>query len=139
MKKLILTVILVVSSLFLQAQESTGITITVVLENVLNDEGNILAALHTQETFMKGEGVASFADSSQSGEMSFQFENVRPGTYAVSVMQDLNKNFQMDREPNGMPSEPYAFSGNDMTMGPPVFSAVKFEVAEEDLELRLRF
>ena len=139
MKKLILTTIFAVSFMFLHAQDDAGVTVTVVLENVLNDEGNILGALHTQETFMRGEGVASFADASKAGEMSFKFENVQPGIYAVSVMQDKNGNYQMDYEPNGMPSELYAFSGNDMTMGPPVFDAVKFEVADEDVELRLRF
>ena len=59
--------------------------------------------------------------------------------YAISVLHDLNGNQRMDYELNGMPKEPYGMSGNDMSMGPPVFDSVKFEVGDSDLHLRIRF
>ncbi|MBT8179006.1 MAG: DUF2141 domain-containing protein, partial [Eudoraea sp.] len=101
--------------------------------------GNILAALHTEETFMRGGGIADYSTKAKAGELSFQFDNVVPGVYAISVMQDKNENYRMDMEANGMPVEPYGFSGNDMAMGPPVFDNSKFEVEDQDLEIRIRF
>ena len=139
MRNLILTLTIIFLGGNIHAQEKNGITITVVVENVLNDQGNVLAALHTQETFMRGGGVADYATKAKAGELSFQFENVTPGVYAISVMQDRNENYRMDTETNGMPLEPYGFSGNDMAMGPPDFSNSRFEVGAEDLEIRIRF
>ncbi len=123
------------------AQETpeTGTTLTVTLENVLSDKGNILAALHTSDTFMKGPGVANYRSEAKKGSMTFTFENVSPGTYAVSVLHDLNGNQQMDYQANGMPAEPYGMSGNDMSMGPPNFASVRFEVTGEDQDISIRF
>lgn len=116
-----------------------GVTVTVTLENVLNDQGEILAALHTEETFMKGAGLANLKTPAQKGALTFTFDGVAPGSYAISVLHDLNGNQRMDFEPNGMPREPYGMSGNDMSMGPPTFDSAKFEVGTEDIHLRIRF
>jgi uncharacterized protein (DUF2141 family) len=123
------------------AQEGTqdGVTLTITLENVLNDQGDILAALHTQDTFMKGPGTANYKSPAQKGQMTFTFNNVNPGTYGISVLHDLNSNQRMDYESNGMPTEPYGMSGNDMSMGPPSFEAVSFEVGAADQDIVIRF
>lgn len=139
MSKYILTLFLVFMGLTLNAQEDSGVTITVVIENVLNDQGNILAGLYTEENFMRGPGVADYATEAKAGEISFEFTNVSPGVYAISVMQDFNENQRMDFEANGMPVEPYGMSGNDMAMGPPSFHSSKFSVGDENLEVRIRF
>ena len=139
MRNLILSLTIVFLGGVIHAQDKNGVTVTVVIENVLNDQGNILAALHTQETFMRGGGVADYATKAKAGAISFQFEDVAPGVYAISVMQDKNENYQMDTEANGMPLEPYGFSGNDMSMGPPDFNNSRFEEGDEDLEIRIRF
>jgi uncharacterized protein (DUF2141 family) len=109
------------------------------LENVLKDEGDILAALHTQDTFMKGPGIANYKSEAHKGQMTFTFKNVTPGTYGVSVLHDLNRNQQMDYQSNGMPTEPYGMSGNEMHMGPPSFETVRFEVGSEDQDISIRF
>lgn len=116
-----------------------GVTVTVTLENVLNDQGELLAALHTRDTFMKGAGIASFRGPAQQGALTFEFQNVPEGVYAVTILHDLNGNERMDFQPGGMPSEPYALSGNDMSMGPPSFESARFEVGTEDVVLRIRF
>lgn len=123
------------------AQESSqkGATLTITLENVLNDQGDILAALHTEDTFMKGPGIANYKSEAHKGSMTFTIKDVAPGTYAVSVLHDLNSNQQMDYQANGMPSEPYGMSGNDMSMGPPNFDSVRFEVGAVDQDISIRF
>jgi len=139
MKPIIYLFFILTTLLGAPTNHTEGVMVTVTLENVLNDQGEILAALHTEETFMKGAGVANFKTPAQKGAVSFTFEGVAPGTYAISVLHDLNSNQRMDFESNGMPGEPYGMSGNDMSMGPPTFDAVKFQVGTEDIHLRIRF
>lgn len=139
MKTLALILGLLISGIIANAQDAKGITIKVTIENVLSDEGQILAALHTQDTFMRSAGIQNFNSDAKTGSISFVFEDVKPGSYAISSLHDANENQRMDFQDNGMPKEQYAMSGNEMIMGPPTFQDVKFEVSTEDLELELRF
>ena len=139
MKSMLYLIFAVSALLGTPANRATGVTITVTLENVLNNQGDILAALHTAETFMTDVELDSFKTEARKGAITFTFDNVAPGSYAVAVLHDLNGNQRMDYEPNGMPKEPYGMSGNDMSMGPPTFERVKFEVGTEDIHLRIRF
>jgi uncharacterized protein (DUF2141 family) len=122
-----------------QAQEAKGNKLKVTIDNVLSDGGQIIAALHTAETFMTAKSVDYFMAEGKKGSVSFTFENVMPGDYAVMVMHDMNGNMQMDFDSNGMPKESYGMSGNEMVMGPPTFDAAKFKVGDSDQEIRIRF
>jgi 4,4'-diapolycopenoate synthase len=52
-----------------------------------------------------------------------------PGTYAVSVYEDLNGNHKLDRNVLGIPREPVGASNNPAAhMGPPRFSECSFRV-----------
>jgi len=137
MKKLGLILALAVG-FFATAQENEGVTITVTIENVLSDGGTILGGLHTADTFMKSDGIPAKAPGVK-GEVTLTFENVSPGTYAIMVMHDANDNQQMDRQANGMPKEEYGMTGEMNPFGPPAFDDAKFEVTDEDQEIRIRF
>jgi uncharacterized protein (DUF2141 family) len=139
MKTLALILSLFISGIIANAQDTKGITLKVTIENVLSDEGQILAALHTQDTFMQGPGIQNFKREAKTGSISFVFLDVKPGTYAISSLHDTNENQRMDFQDSGMPKENYAMSGNEMIMGPPTFQDVKFEVNDEDFELKLHF
>lgn len=130
---------LVFTSSFVSAQEKEGVTITVTIENVLSEEGQILGALHTQETFMKGPGVQNETIKATKGEVTLTFSNVTPGTFAIMLLHDGNSNNRMDFEANGMPKEAYITSGEMELYGPPTFNGAKFKVGKEDLEFRIRF
>lgn len=121
------------------AQENEGATVTVTIENVLSDEGKVIASIHTEATFMKGPGIINLESEIEDGKVTLVFEDLPKGTYAVMAMHDANDNNRMDYEANGMPKESYGMSGNDMTMGPPIFEAAKFEVNGEDLNFNIRF
>lgn len=139
MKKVVLFIGALLMSWSGMAQDKKGVKVTVIIENVLKDGGTILAGLHTAETFMRGEGLASAMKPAKAGEISLTFENVTPGTYAIMVMHDSNDNKQMDLEDNGMPKESYGTSGEMNMYGPPTFEGAKFEVANQDQEIRIRF
>ncbi|HDZ04126.1 hypothetical protein LCGC14_0217860 [marine sediment metagenome] len=139
MKKLLFTITVLAMTLTMNAQEKEGVTLTVIIENVLNNEGHVLSALHSEDTFMKADGIKTTYDKAEEGELILTIENVQPGDYAFSVLHDANDNQRMDFETNGMPLENYAMSNNPMLMGPPTFSDVKFSVATDDMEIKLRF
>ncbi len=120
------------------AQEET-VTVTVTIENVLNDEGTVLVSLHTADTFMKGGGIIDLAEKAKKGPVTLSFENVKPGIYAIMAIHDVNDNKRMDYNSNGMPKESYGMSSNEMTEGPPTFDNAKFEVANEDVTFNIRF
>lgn len=71
MKKVLLVFGLFTTMLAVSAQENEGITLTVVIENVLNDQGYVLriSALHSQETFMKTDGLELRKDKAEKGHL----------------------------------------------------------------------
>ena len=139
MKTVALSLTLFFVTLMGLAQEKKGIQIKVTIDNVTSDEGQVLAGLHTADTFMKGPGIQNTAKTIENGTVIFTFSDVAPGTYAIMALHDANENNRMDYQENGMPKESYGMSGNDMSFGPPNFEMAKFEVKEEDLEFNIRF
>lgn len=138
MKTLSLIIALLISTISF-AQESESIDLTVTIDNVLNNTGKVILALHTSETFMKGPGIQNKESKINDGKVTVTFKDVKPGTYAVMALHDENENNRMDYETNGMPKESYGTSNNPMSFGPPQFSESKFEVADQDLTLKIRF
>ncbi|WP_222984535.1 DUF2141 domain-containing protein [Flagellimonas meishanensis] len=139
MKTVVLSLTLMLAGLMGYAQENEGIQIKVTIDNVTSDEGQVLASLHTEDTFMKGPGIQNMAHTIENGTVTFTFSGVAPGMYAIMALHDANTNNRMDYEDNGMPKESYGLSGNKAAYGPPNFEIAKFEVAQEDLELSIRF
>ena len=137
-KNLILTITLVLTSLFSFSQD-TGITITVSIDNVKNDTGKVSFALHTEDTFMKGNGIMNTETEIKDGKVTITFENVKPGEYAIMALHDENENKRMDFQDNGMPIESYGISNNIMAFGPPQYGDAKFNVEDENLEFSIRF
>ena len=60
---------------------------------------------------------------------TFRFPTLPPGTYAIKMFQDVNRNETFDFNWLGIPSERYGFSNNAkpdwMRMSPPGFDAAK--------------
>ncbi|NNK76739.1 MAG: DUF2141 domain-containing protein [Maribacter sp.] len=139
MKTIGLILALMVANLVATAQESKGVDIIVTIENVLSDEGIIIGALHSTETFMRGPGVINETVNASKGEVTLTFSDVTPGTFAIMILHDSNSNQRMDYEANGMPKESFVTSGSPAQYGPPTFNDAKFEVDNEDLEFKLRF
>jgi uncharacterized protein (DUF2141 family) len=146
MKTILVTITIVLSSLILKAQnadsaitnddtsETTTITVNV---PVKSSEGSVIFGLFTEQNFMNSAPVQGLESEIVDGKATVTFENVTPGTYAITLFHDKNGNKQMDFEPNGMPIEMYGVSNNVMSMGPPMWSDAKFEVNGEPLTLEI--
>lgn len=131
----ILTATLLYSSgLFVEKKQK--ITATVV--NVASDSGKVSFALYNKETFMKTPLQAKNAKIVD-GKSTVTFENIEAGDYSVLCFHDKNDNDKMDFQENGMPMEDYGASNNVTSFGPPKFSDSKFTVANEHVNLEIKF
>ncbi|WP_204346523.1 DUF2141 domain-containing protein [Psychroserpens algicola] len=137
MKTLFFTIALTLISTLGFTQDS-GNTITVTVENFTNNDGIAMIALHTSDTFMKGQGIDNLESKITNGKVTFTFENVAPGEYALLVLHDANENKRMDYDDNSMPKENYGMSNNVRSFGPPQYDDAKFNVSNKDLELSIR-
>lgn len=120
---------------FSQAGENT--TLTVVVENIKTNEGEVLAGLYSRDTFMKTE--AEFGASSakiEDGKVTLVFREIPAGTYGLSVLHDKNSNGRMDFEATGMPQEDYGISNNIFNpYGPPRWEDARFEIGDAEMEI----
>ena len=75
-------------------------------------------------------------------EAHCDFEEISPGTYALSVIHDENMNGKLDTNWLGIPKEGYGFSNEARALlGSPSFSAASFQYdgGTLDLTIRLRY
>ena len=140
MKTLVLIILLAITNYIAHSQESTGIDITVQINNLKNDNGFVLLGLHNQETFTNTNTPAlnRIQGKIKNGKIEVTFKNVPEGNYAIMVVHDENANNRMDFELNGMPKEAYGMSNNNMSFGPPMFEDAKFKVTDKNLNLEIR-
>ena len=137
MRTSILTIALIFISALSFSQD--GVTITVTVNNVPNNEGVVAMALHNKNTFMKAAPLQGKSSEIKDNSVIITFENVTPGEYAVLGNHDANNNGKMDFRENGMPLEAYGASNNVMNFGPPIFDDAKFNVTDKNIELNIRF
>jgi uncharacterized protein (DUF2141 family) len=138
MKTLALTFVLMVFGNFCNAQNET-VSLEVTIDNIKNDDGAVLLALHSEDTFMKLKPVKALNAKIVDGKIKVTFKDVIKGEYAVLAIHDENENGTMDFNTNGMPKESYGASNNEMSFGPPQWSDSKFMVGEKNETIAIRF
>ena len=73
------------------------------------------------------------------GQATVTFEQVPYGYYAVSILHDEDRNFRMNRNHSGSPTEGHGVSGNARGFwGPPSFAAARFGLFTERVTERIR-
>ncbi len=111
-----------------------GAEIRVEVSGLRNRQGQLMVGLYNRpEAFPdvggKFEGVNLFPIEEGRNVAVF---HVPPGTYAVAVIHDENRNGKLDKNFMKIPKEAYGFSnGAKGKFGPPPFSAASFVVGEE--------
>lgn len=107
-------------------------TLQVQIQNIELLEGKLYLSITSDSTkFPSGEVEEKYRKivEVKDHEMTVVFNNLPDGEYAMSIIQDLNNNQELDTKKFGMPAEPFAFSNAAMRkFGPPFFSQAKFLV-----------
>lgn len=106
--------------------------LTVNVEGISQVQGTIMLGLFDEATY-KGDGAVNGASLKvETTAVTATFEGLAPGEYAVRLYHDLNDDGEMNTNPFGMPTEPYAFS-NDAKgrFGPAKWDDARFSVSAD--------
>ena len=85
------------------------------------ETGRIMVALFDSAEAYGGRGapVGQTMVDVASGQRTAAFAGLKPGAYAARIFHDVDSDGEMDTNPFGMPTEPYAFTNNARgNMGP---------------------
>ena len=111
-------------------------TVTVKIEGLKGTEGVALVALYdSAESWLKVPKAAQVVRAKITGSaLVVELKGVKPGSYAISVIHDENKNNELDMRwlPYPKPKEGSGASRDpDTKVGPPKWEGAKFEVGAE--------
>jgi uncharacterized protein (DUF2141 family) len=116
-----------------RAQDGSA-TVTVQITGFKGTEGVALVTLYADPaTWLNIPKALQVVKTKITGpNMTVEFKGVKPGTYAVQVVHDANKNNELDMRwlPWPKPKEGAGASNDpDSKAGPPKFEQAKFDVA----------
>lgn len=120
-------------------QSTYAADLKVEVSGITQTKGEIVLSLFDQQGQWLRKAILHSKTAATSDKVLLIFPGLPEGEYAISAFQDLNGNSNLDRNPMGIPSEPYGFS-NDATgnFGPPSFDAAKFKIDTQSKSIRLR-
>jgi uncharacterized protein (DUF2141 family) len=105
--------------------------ITVRIDHVTNNDGQIMVALYDNTADYMKRPVRKAAVAAATGGVTVVFKDLAPGNYGLTVFHDANANGRLDTNAMGIPVESIGFSNDAQgVMGPPAFDAVKFAVPD---------
>jgi len=121
-------------------------TIELQILNVKSEEGQICVGIFESEEAFKKEkpSYEKFYPKSQFCSLPYTIKiNVKPGTYGVSVLDDINNDGRVNYNLIGIPTEGFGFGGYyHKGLKKPNFNAFAFEIGKDEhikLEVQLRY
>lgn len=129
MKAAILAAALALTAAPALAQDAADITFTF---QVGQPTGAVLVALFDSQAAYDGEGgpVRVARLGVDGATATAVFEGLPVGDYAMKAFHDVDGDGEMDTNPFGMPTEPFAFSNNAVgNMGPAGWDRASFPAA----------
>jgi len=79
----------------------------------LAPQGNIMLQVFNSEAgYGSGQGVTARRIAVDAATESVQIDGLAPGQYAVRLFHDVDGNGELNTNPFGIPTEPFAFSNN---------------------------
>lgn len=104
--------------------------LVVKVENVKSTKGFLYVALHDTESTWMQQGVQGQKLPMTESSVKVVFKDLPAGNYGVTLYQDENDNGHIDKNAIGIPTEPYGFSNNGGSFGPPSFTDAQVVVNE---------
>ena len=123
----------------LPTMENSRAEITIVIENIKHDNGQIIIGVcNSEENFPKKPFIRKSVRI-KDGIATLVLKDIEYGEYAVSIIHDENSNGKIDFHFYGPPKEQTAASNNAKSFfGPPSWEDAKFVVDKELVEVRIR-
>jgi uncharacterized protein (DUF2141 family) len=125
---------------FAQSSSCPGIHVKVL--NIRNSTGTVACALFDSPDGFPIEylryATSMMAIEIRDTQARCDFVAIPPGTYALVVIHDENRNGKLDTNWMGVPAEGYGFSSDvKATLGAPSFSAASFLYGGQDMKLSI--
>ncbi|MGB1231470.1 MAG: DUF2141 domain-containing protein [Winogradskyella sp.] len=122
-----IVVALIISGVSFQTKAQENYSITVTVENVSSNDGQLFLALYNSETDFLETIFKGAKSAIAHHSCTVTFNKIPKGTYAVSIFHDENSNGKLDTNFFGIPNEDYGCSNNARGfMGPPKWKDAKF-------------
>lgn len=96
-----------------------------------NYNGDVQIALWNSSVGFPDDYNTSYITKTESAKANFSttIEDLEPGTYAIAMYHDKNRNSNLDTNFLGIPKEGFGFSNNPLILtGAPSFQKVKFTI-----------
>jgi uncharacterized protein (DUF2141 family) len=151
MKRISLLLLTVLGTCFWQGTANAQWTgnLTVQVENLRNQEGNLcLKVFSGSQGFPNNNdnavqrtcvAIATIASDNPDDPLSYTFENLTAGTYAVAIYHDRNSDEVLNRGTFGAPIEGYGFSNDaPADTGPARFEDAIFLVAGPNTTVQIQ-
>jgi uncharacterized protein (DUF2141 family) len=124
------------------AMAADGNSLTVHLNGLKNDQGNVRIGLYSDPATFRKEAKAMLVRQipARPGMLEVVFTDLPPGTYAVMAYHDEDANGELNRRFGMFPTEGYGLSNNPKISGPPAFADSAFAVAgTTEITIDLRY
>ena len=110
--------------------KSEASKVIVHIAGIKNNKGDVFVELYSDpKTFRKSAlAYKVIKAKAQEGLMTFTYDEVNPGHYAILAFHDEDGNGSLNKRFGMIPTEGYALSNNPKVFGPPAFNDSSFEV-----------
>lgn len=132
MKNILTYLVLAFSIGVVNAQSQDAVSLTIEVEGIEPGVGNLRIALfNSKATYLKEPAHFKLVDLSANDDTQFTIDGLPVGHYAISIIQDENKNGELDMGMMG-PTEGFGFSNNARNMfGPADYEEALIEVNQD--------
>jgi uncharacterized protein (DUF2141 family) len=113
---------------------SGGHTLTVIVDGVNSDGGNVGLLVFNSAKGWAEDRTAALKDivvPAHAGTVTIKIPDLPPGTYAVSLVHDVNQNHKLDKNFIGKPKEQWGLSNDPhAVLTAPAYSKSTFSLQE---------
>jgi len=107
-------------------------SLTITLEDIKKTQGEIQIGVYDAEGYESGAALTGANVTVDEATETVTIEGLEPGEYGLKMFHDVDGNGEMNTNPFGMPTEPFAFSNNAKgRFGPAKWDAAKFTVSAD--------
>ncbi|MEM1146540.1 MAG: DUF2141 domain-containing protein [Pseudomonadota bacterium] len=121
------SILALIASTMIAIPMASASQLTVNVEGIEKAQGTIMLGLYDEASYKGSAAINGASLNVESDRVTVTFEGLAPGEYAVQLYHDINDDGEMNTNPFGMPTEPFAFS-NDAKgrFGPATWADAKF-------------
>jgi uncharacterized protein (DUF2141 family) len=139
----LLLTVLTVFSVSQSVEAAFNGNLTVQVDGLRNQRGQLCIKLFSSSRgFPEGSESSGKRQCSKitNNSMTFTFNNLPSGNYAVAVFHDSNGDNKLNRNSLGMPTEGYGFSNNPAysRTGPPKYGEATFLLAGSNTNIKIQ-